>query len=52
MSGTMFSAFCLRCRTREVTNHLIHYFNMFADIGGIRAGPICAVNEELKGAAA
>ncbi len=33
-----FSAFCLRCRTMEVNNDLIRYFDMFAGIGGFRAG--------------
>ncbi len=32
------SAFCLRCRMMEVTNDLIRYFDMFAGIGGFRAG--------------
>ncbi len=35
---TMSSAFCLRCKTMEVTNDLISYFDMFAGIGGFRAG--------------
>ncbi len=34
----MSSAFCLRCKTMEVTNDLIRYFDMFAGIGGFRAG--------------
>ena len=37
-SGTMFSAFYLRCKMMEVTNDLIRYFDMFAGIGGFRAG--------------
>ena len=32
------SAFCLRCKMMEVTNDLIRYFDMFAGIGGFRAG--------------
>ena len=35
---TMSSAFCLRCKMMEVTNDLIRYFDMFAGIGGFRAG--------------
>ena len=35
---TASSAFCLRCKTMEVTNDLIRYFDMFAGIGGFRAG--------------
>ena len=35
---TTSSAFCLRCKTMEVTNDLIRYFDMFAGIGGFRAG--------------
>ncbi len=38
MSGTTSSAFCLRCKTTEVTKNLIRYFDMFAGIGGFRAG--------------
>ena len=34
----MSSAFCLRCKTTEVKNELIRYFDMFAGIGGFRAG--------------
>ena len=34
----MSSAFCLRCKMMEVTNDLIRYFDMFAGIGGFRAG--------------
>lgn len=32
------SAFCCLCKTMEVTNDLIRYFDMFAGIGGFRAG--------------
>lgn len=32
------SVFCLRCKMMEVTNDLIRYFDMFAGIGGFRAG--------------
>ncbi len=35
---TTSSAFCLRCKMMEVTNDLIRYFDMFAGIGGFRAG--------------
>ena len=35
---TASSAFCLRCKMMEVTNDLIRYFDMFAGIGGFRAG--------------
>ena len=35
---TTSSAFYLRCRMMEVTNDLIRYFDMFAGIGGFRAG--------------
>ena len=34
----MSSVFCLRCSTTEVKNELIRYFDMFAGIGGFRAG--------------
>ncbi len=34
----MSSAFCLRCKTTEVKKNLIRYFDMFAGIGGFRAG--------------
>lgn len=34
----MSSVFCLRCKTTEVKNELIRYFDMFAGIGGFRAG--------------
>ncbi len=32
------SAFCCPCKTMEVKNDLIRYFDMFAGIGGFRAG--------------
>ena len=35
---TASSAFCLHYKTMEVTNDLIRYFDMFAGIGGFRAG--------------
>ncbi len=35
---TMSSVFCLRCKMMEVMNNLIRYFDMFAGIGGFRAG--------------
>ncbi len=35
---TMSSVFCLRCKTTEVNKNLIRYFDMFAGIGGFRAG--------------
>ena len=38
MSGTTYSVFCVRCKTMEVKNNLIRYFDMFAGIGGFRAG--------------
>ena len=34
----MSSVFCLRCKTTEVNKNLIRYFDMFAGIGGFRAG--------------
>ena len=35
---TTSSAFCLDYNRKEMTNHLIRYFDMFAGIGGFRAG--------------
>ena len=32
------SAFCFPCKMMEVENDLIRYFDMFAGIGGFRAG--------------
>ena len=38
MSGTTSSVFCWLCKMMEVTKKLIRYFDMFAGIGGFRAG--------------